>query len=390
MKFRTVGVLTLQNSNNYGAMYQLYALCKYLRNKGHEVFVVDYEMTRDNTGILDYVQRPVSFIQKLIYRRDLLKKIIFKKKLNEYEADRAKSYASIFSEFKAKFMNITKEKYNYQKLVANCPKADVYISGSDQVWAADFLFTSPAFLLGFVPKNIKRVSYAASFGKNKLEPYLKNVFVEYIQKFDAISVREKSGVDIVNSLANMDAKHVVDPTLLLKKDDYEEIIDYSLVPNFPYVFVYKLHQEKELNDWFDDCANIFRTREDLPVLAVSTNSRSMFDDTWNELRPTPGQLLGLIEKSALTITNSFHGTVFSIILQAKFLTFARDVYNDRQNVRMEEMLTNLGLGNFYCPPFLACEVIFNKLKEMPEYSNIHECLDSMRASSASFIEQSLL
>jgi Polysaccharide pyruvyl transferase len=390
MSHKRIGILTLQNSNNYGAMYQVYALSKFLRNRGHDVFVVDYEMTRDKAGAAGYLKHPVSLLQKIFYRHDLLKKILVKQEPNKHEVSKANEFDKIFKNFRDEFLNITQEKYNYRRLSNSCPKADVFITGSDQVWAADFLFTSPAFLLGFVPTGVKRVSYAASFGKNKLEPYLKNVFVKNIQKFDAISVREKSGVDLVKSLGRVNAQHVVDPTLLLEKDAYAEIIDYSLVPDEPYVFVYKLHQEKELNDWFDVCVNAFKKRDNLTILAVSTNSEFMFDSTWNELKPTPGQLLGLIERSSITITNSFHGTVFSIILRAKFLTLARDAHKDKQNIRMEELLSNLELDKFYCPPFAESDFVYQKAKEMPNFLGTYERLNGMRTTSVNFLDKSLV
>jgi hypothetical protein len=385
---RTIGILTLQNSNNYGAMYQTYALSRYLENRGHKVFIIDYEMTRDTSGLFDYLKHPVSFIQKLFYRKEQILNSLFNKKSTP-TIDRKQAFIEIFDQFRKSYLNITKEEYNYQKLLDACPEADVYICGSDQIWAADFLFTSPAFLLGFVPKGTKRVSYAASFGKNRLETYLDKPFRKYINQFDAVSVREKSGVDIVNSFSDMDAKHVLDPTLLLDKDDYLDIIDYSLVPDEPYIFVYKLNQTKELSDWMDSCINEISKKEHLSVLAVSTNLVYPFDENWKELHPTPGQLLGLIEKSTVTTTNSFHGTVFSIILQTKFLSFARDSYKDKQNVRMEELLSNLDLESFYCEPFLDVINVSGKLGKKYDYDNTFTKLSAMRRDSEVFLESTL-
>lgn len=389
MSNKTIGVLTLQNSNNYGAMYQCFALSKYLKNEGYEVFILDYEMTRDRAGIVDYLTHPISFILKLIYKKELLINKLTKTKPLAFFVDRKDRYKEIFNEFRTTQLNILDEKHNYKSLLQSCPLADVYICGSDQVWAADFLFTSPAFLLGFVPKNAKKVTYAASFGKNKLEPYLKDTFQTYASKIDAISVREKTGVEIVKSLTGQDAKHVLDPTLLLDKDDYSDIIDYSLVPEEPYIFVYKLDKDKELSDWADECINTISARKNLSVLAVSTNLVHPFDESWNELQPTPGQLLGLIEKSAFTITNSFHGTVFSILLQTKFLSFARDIYKDKQNVRMEEMLLNLGLEAFYCSPFLDVEQVFDNSNKPYEYEKVFKKLNIMREVSKDFLKNAI-
>ncbi len=389
MSNKVIGILTLQNSNNYGAMYQAYALTKYLQNNGFEVFILDYEMTRDNSNIVDYLKHPISFFQKVLYRRKLIINKLIDNQGSTSNINREIQFNNIFSDFRASYLNITKTKYNYQKLLDECPKADAYICGSDQVWAADFLFTSPAFLLGFVPENIKRIAYATSFGKNELESYLRKIFAKYINKFDAISIREKSGVDIVKKTSSLDSTHVLDPTLLLNKTDYSEIIDYSLVPDKAYIFVYKLNQKKELSDWMDTCINNISQKQNLSVLAVSTNLVYPFDEGWKELYPTPGQLLGLIEKSSITATNSFHGTVFSIILQTNFLSFARDIYKDKQNVRMEELLSSLNLGGFYCEPFLDVEKVYKTLDMQCDYKKVFEKLKKMRNISEDFIQKAL-
>lgn len=388
-KKNTIGILTLQNSNNYGAMYQVYALSKYLENRGYNVFILDYEMTRDNATLSDYLKHPLAFVQKLLYRKDQITSKFSSNKDTTPQIDRKNDFIDIFKTFRKNCLNITKEEYNYQKLKDNCPKADAYICGSDQVWAADFLFTSPAFLLGFVPTEAKRVSYAASFGKNKLESYLESTFRKYINQFDSISVREKSAVSIVNNYSKKDVSHVLDPTLLLNKEDYSQIIDYSLVPDTPFIFVYKLNQIKELSDWMNECINKIAQENNLNILAVSTNLIYPFDETWENLHPTPGQLLGLIEKSSYTITNSFHGTVFSIILQTKFLSMARDKYKDKQNVRMEELVSNLGLDDFYCEPFSDTKEVVAKLNKEYDYKNVFKRLDGFRKVSENFLERAM-
>jgi hypothetical protein len=386
---KTIGILTLQNSNNYGAMYQAYALSKYLKNQGNNVFILNYEMTRDNSNIFDYLKNPISFIQKVFLRKEQIINKLLNKNKSTPTISREKKFIEIFKTFRESYLNITNTEYNSKILNENCPDADVYICGSDQIWAADFLFTSPAFLLGFVPSDTKRVSYAGSFGKNSIEPYLEKTFIKYINKFDAISVREKSGIDIVEKFSNLDTTHVLDPTLLLDKSDYSEILDYTLVPDEPYVFVYKLNQTKELSDWMDICINNIGDTKNLSIVAVSTNLIYPFDVNWKVPHPTPGQLLGLIEKSSITITNSFHGTVFSIILQTNFLSIARDKYTDKQNVRMEELLSSLDLENNYCKPFLDQNTVYEKIDRVIDYKKVSEKLTAMKLLSETFLTKSI-
>lgn len=389
MNKKTVGIITLQNSNNYGAMYQVYALSKYIENLGYEVFILDYEMTRDNSSLLEHIKSPVAFLQKLYYKKALLLKKFHTSEGENFTNDRSPHFVDIFQKFRTEYLTITDKEYDYNKLTKESPPAYAYICGSDQVWAADFFFTSPAFLLGFVPKSIKKIAYAPSFGKNKIEQYLEKTFTKHIKQFDSISVREKSGVNIVKDLTNRDATHVLDPTLLLDKSGYSEIIDYSLVPKEPYIFVYKLHQEKELSDWMTESIDTISKKEGINILAVSTNCQWSFPADWKEMYPTPGQLLGLIERSQLTLTNSFHGTVFSIILQTKFLSFARDRFENKQNVRMTELLESLSLEDFYCAHFLGFEEILNKIVLDYNYKSVNETLDELKMISSNFLKGAL-
>jgi len=386
---KKIGIITLQNGNNYGAMYQVYALSKYLENLGHEVIVINYDMVRDRSSLINYLKHPIAFYQKISANNISIKSLFAQKKVIEKKRQREKLFDAIFSEFRKNYLKITSTEFTYEKLLSDCPTADAFICGSDQVWAADFFFSSPAFLLGFVSDNSKKISYAASFGKNKLESYLQKIFKENLKKFDAISVREKSGLGIINEFSSLNATHVLDPTLLLSKSDYEEIIDYSLVPDTPYLFTYKLYQESKLSNWMSKTIEILSLQENLPVLFVSTNCPLRPNEKWKDLHPTPGQLLGLIEKSSIFVTNSFHGTVFSIILKASFLCFARDIFEDKQNVRMEELLSSIELEELYCAPFLDTEAICKKLEYSYDYNDVYKNLDTLRNSSVNFLEDAL-
>jgi len=386
---KLIGIITLQNSNNYGAMYQVYALSKYLESLGHEVFVLDYEMTRDKPSLAYYLRHAISVLQKVHHRKMFSLSYFKRSKQLGLANKREKTFGEIFENFRKQYLKITNEQYDYKKLEGNCPKADAYICGSDQVWAADFLFTSPAFLLGFVPGNIRKIAYAPSFGKNQLEPYLRYTFNKFLKKFDAISVREKKGLDIVKSVAGQQAIQVLDPTLLLNKEDYVEIIDYSLVPNKPYIFVYRLGQEELLSNWVTETINEISLTKKLPIHVVSTNSASSFGEAWVEMTPTPGQLLGLIEKSSMTLTNSFHGTVFAIILKAEFLSFARDSFEDKQNVRMTDLLSTLGIPSLYCPPFTNFERVIEKLNDSNCPDETLDRLRELKQVSGAFLKDAL-
>ncbi|MEL6933090.1 MAG: polysaccharide pyruvyl transferase family protein [Pseudomonadota bacterium] len=380
-----IAILTLQNSNNYGAMFQAYALSTYLRREGHDVFFINYY--QDVPTTFDYLCKPFAFVGKVLGKGAFSFKFLRGKRIEARGKAVEQGFLEIFDRFRSQYLNIPAGAVHFADLSAACPEADSFIVGSDQVWAADFVFSSPAYLLAFAPPGARKISYAASFGKAKLERYLQHTFRKEIKTFQAVSVREKSGVAIVDELAGLGAVHVVDPTLLIS--DYSEILDYSLVPQGEYVFSYRLSQSADLTQWADDAVAAVARDMGLPLYSVSTNARGSADENVRHLQPTPGQLLGLIEKAHFFVTNSFHGTVFAINLRTRFLTLARDAAKDKQNLRLEELLDCADASNNFCAPFLSSDKVLFKLASPQDFDAMHERLRPRRLTSTEFLNNAL-
>lgn len=380
-----IAILTLQNSNNYGAMFQAYALSTFLERAGHEVFLINYH--QDVPTPSDYVRKPLSFIGKVLGKRALSIKFLKGKRIESHGKMIERGFLEVFDQFRREYLNIPSKPVSFSELAENCPNADAFIVGSDQVWAADFVFSSPAYLLAFVPPSSRKISYAASFGKAKLERYLQSTFRDQVRTFHAVSVREKSGVAIVGALADLDAHHVVDPTLLIS--DYSEIIDYSLVPEGEYVFAYRLSQAADLTKWTDEAVAAVARNLRMPLYAVSTNAPEGEGDNARYLQPTPGQLLGLIEKARFFVTNSFHGTIFALNFRTRFLTFARDTAKDKQNLRLNELLDCVDAPQNFCGPFLDLSEVLAKVSATQDFDAIHARLQPRRLASIAFLRNAL-
>lgn len=366
-------------------MLQAYALSKFLREIGYSPFIVNYHM--ESASVKTYLKKPLVFLAKISEKNAFSFGFIRSKLSMRKGKTRESEFAHIFENFRDEHLCITRQVYNYKSLKANAPEAYAFIVGSDQVWAADFVFSSPAFLLGFTGDDVKKISYAASFGKADLERYLQPVFKAHITDFDAVAVREKSGVDLVRKLANLNATHVVDPTLLLT--DYSEIIDYSLVPEGEYMFSYRLGHAKDLTHWMNETLDAVAASKNLQHYVVSTNSPDGSITSGEARRPTPGQLLGLIEKANLFATNSFHGTVFALLLRTSFLTFARDSAPDKQNLRLTELLSAFRLEDRYCAPGLGQSEVLEKAAAACQFETALDTLAGWQDASAAFLEQAL-
>lgn len=380
-----IAILTLQNSNNYGAMFQAYALSTYLKRSGHDPFFINYY--QDVPTLTGYLRKPFSLMGKILGKEAFSLKFLRGKRIESRGKTKEREFLQIFDQFRGQYLDITTEAVNFAELADDCPAADAFIVGSDQVWAADFVFSSPAYLLAFAPPGARKISYAASFGKASLEQYLQDTFSRNIKSFHAVSVREKSGEKIVGEIAGIGAVHVVDPTMLIS--DYSEIVDYSLVPKSEYVFSYRLSQSADLTKWADDAATAISREMGLPLYAVSTNAPESGGDSVQHLQPTPGQLLGLIEKARFFVTNSFHGTVFAINFRTEFLTFARDVAKDKQNLRLEELLDSVHAAQSFCAPFLPIADVLSKLAVPQDFAEMHAQLRPRRSASAAFLTDAL-
>lgn len=381
-----IAILTFQYANNYGAMFQAYALSRYLENNGHEVMVLNYH--QDIPTVSEYLRNPIALFRKILGKGAISLSFI-KAKMSETRGKVVeKDFDEIFDTFRRDHLEIRPAvPVHYSGLSAALPDVDALIVGSDQVWAADFVFSSPAYLLAFSPPGARRVSYAASFGKARLEGYLERTFSREIRKFDAVSVRERSGVELVRQLSGIEATHVVDPTLLIS--DYSEIMDYSLVPDGDYILSYRLSQSAELSDWVDQSIAALASEMGLPIYAVSTNIAGEDGGDTRHLRPTPGQLLGLIEKAHFLATNSFHGTVFALNFCTPFLTFARDSAKDKQNLRLTELLGAIGATQSFCEPFAPMNEVLAKVATNQDFAAMHTSLQQRRVESEAFLKDAL-
>lgn len=244
-----------------------------------------------------------------------------------------------YSSFLSKYIKLTSQTYrSYEELAARPPEADAYITGSDQVWNSEVTQgLCPAYFLAFAPKGAKRISYAASFGANKIAESEYNILKKYLQDFTAISVREVSGVKLLKDYCSIDSCQTCDPTFLL--EDYSEIIEPMPI-DYPYLMVYSLQAGKD----FNRAVRLLSDHYGYPIINGSSmgplqKSRSIGKEVW----PSPGQLLSLITNASGVVTNSFHGTVFSTMNHRNLFVLKPTGNLGKRFVRISELLQYLNL-----------------------------------------------
>lgn len=314
MKIKTI---TCHDVYNYGASLQAYALQSYLKSIGHEVEIIDY--------IPDYLSGRYKFFNILpssrLYKYARKNKFFYflcclyqvRRKYSTFARKKE------FDLFKKKYLQCTRIYKNYQELKSDPPIADIYIVGSDQVWSCTSdIGKDPAFYLDFGNQTTKRYSYAASFGQSKLIKENIDFVTTELKKFDSISVRESTGLDILHEL-KLDGINVVDPVLLLSQRQWNDLITSDRLVKGNYILIYDLyHSDNDIKN--ASC----KLAKDNGLKIVSINSRTALNYAdINISNAGPIEFLNLLKYCSYCFTNSFHATAFSVIFQKPFFVFNR-------------------------------------------------------------------
>lgn len=243
-----IGIMTCwQPDDNYGTQLQCFAFQQYLKNKGHDVYLIQYLRENDTVMYISFDR-----LVKIINPYRVLKKIIsiLKKKRQSTEISEHNREAP---SFRQKYLNLSKVYYSYKDLQIDPPIADLYIVGSDQVW-----FNNPlqhgqfnSFFLNFGNEKTKRISYAASFGFDKtgLPRKFMEKAIPLLKNFDGLSVREDSGLTLIEDFGLDNAVKVSDPTLLLDAAYYRKIYNENNFSrqNRKFVLLYNLSSKSNIN-----------------------------------------------------------------------------------------------------------------------------------------------
>lgn len=235
-----IGIITFwQSDDNYGQVLQCWALQQQLKRMGHDPFLIRY------SPLKQIVLHKWRKFWKIILIYPIFRKLKRLQEARNASAIAQKNVQRKFNEFRKRQIVVSDRAYHgLTDIQENPPTADCYICGSDQVWS--MLLDNrenQAFYLNFGKKDIKRIAYAASFGRDAYPMELNDQLHDILVKFDAISVREKTGIDICKKV-DMQAIDVLDPTLLLSIKEYVQIIEKPSIDE-KYFYTYSLNVASE-------------------------------------------------------------------------------------------------------------------------------------------------
>ncbi|WP_205340904.1 polysaccharide pyruvyl transferase family protein [Denitrificimonas caeni] len=374
-----IAIMTQPLGHNYGGIMQAFALQKVLRTLGHDVVTIDY--IDNNPGFLyKQIRFGYRLLMKLRGRRKV--PIDFEKHFEYFMAGNHKFIRDNI--FQTETLSTETElKLNFYR-----NRYELVIVGSDQVWRPKYSLNIYNYYLDFLENcdKVKRISYAASFGVSEWEYNKKDTAkcAELAKKFDAISVREQSGVDLCSKYLGVDSVCLLDPTLLLDKEEYLALLGDKCKGESEGVFTYFLDKtEEKIN-----LAKVIASR--LNTETFSCQSRLglgdlISSDMEDYKIPAVEDWLSSFASASYIVTDSFHGCLFSIINKKPFLVIA----NLQRGVsRFESILGKLGLLDQIIYDFDSVDLDF-KIKNKINWFHVDDIIMQERSRAYKFFKDNI-
>ena len=375
-----IAIITFFDNGNYGSELQSLAMSYYLSKKGDDV-------------TLCHLKAPGKFIRLLEVLADKVRltfDTLFSKEVKLYLADRTANVnkqRSISLELK-KYIHSFVTRHIVTNRISrwNIPNRnfDAYICGSDQIWSALKLPINPQLFLNRVKPNCK-IAYAPSMGLDTLPLYYINKTKKYISDFKYLSVREISAKKALKEHMELDALQVLDPTMLVGTEMWNGLLikERKIVPDYEYIFGYFLG---EISDDVIRCINEIAEGREVIILPYEEDSEKVINGKY--LLADPLDFVNLIKNAKYVLTDSFHGSVFSVLYDRQFVVTKRThVRRVAQTSRIISLLSKFGLEKQYCQ---HTEEMIDALKTTIDYSSKSQILQDEQKISRDFIDNALI
>lgn len=363
---KKIGILTFHNAHNYGAVLQAYALKTKLNRMGHEASVLNYRN--------EYIAKTYRKVLHIdFWKRDILPsrwgKVLREVRDVFYGLPEWQRQWKVFEDFIGdKLLEGDSRQLSLEDVASK--DCDVYVLGSDQIWARELTHgMDPAYFGQFAPDK-KKISYAASVPNGSIPENEKPYFKEYLQSLSHISVREEKLAEAIRELTGGEVETVIDPTLLLEREDYEPLLYKEPLKQGDYVFAYFVVE----NEMVSRCAKKVAELLGCELVELHYKKTPQINGVNMVFDVGPCEFLTYIRDAKMVVTNSFHGTVFSILFRKKFYS----VY--KENGRIENLLGFLGLEERHITDAAGIS-----LEDEIDYGQSEEALEEYRKRSVDYL-----
>lgn len=362
-----IGIITIQKCDNFGADLQAYALGAKLRNLGYDAENIDYLFYKHPRHLNSKREKPIFKLSLVNRVKELLFPIV--ERVRDFKHRKAMTIrAAKFSAWTDKHLKCGNEYRSVDSLYENPPRYDVYMVGSDQVWNPRMGSNIKPYFLDFAPKGARCVSYAASIGTASLSSGVYAAYHQWLERFSSIGVREKSAERIIGNIGlNAEVKHVVDPTLLLNAEEWAAVGEKVDVGE-KYLLLYDLIASEETAE----LARNIAAEKGLAVIRVGDGAYG------------PGEFVSLFANASFVVTNSFHGTAFSLIYEKDFYSvIPRGMTNA---ARIESVLKLVGASD----RLIRAEDVSQFADATPvDWTSVSTKLGAARADSVDFLRRAV-
>ncbi len=381
-----IGVITFHFPFNCGAALQCYALTRTLEAQGHEVQVINYTPWYHWNR---YASRknPVYYAKKKW--RDPARNVLtrsyhaakgFRDTVRSWKGAKARLVREQkYTAFRSAHLHETRLYRTLKQLRAHPPKCDLYLAGSDQLWNTKLTdgTLDPAYLLDFGPESVRRVTYAVgTYFKDAGQA--KKALAPRIGRLDAVSLREAKFLRPVMQAAGRDMPvHLdVDPTLLLDASDYETLLPRTPLEEKPFILVYTMPGPAQAQ--VNEAAKRLASRTGLHLIDVNGNPNARNREVGDSRIGSPEEFLWYVKHASYVMTNSFHGTVFSVLFEKPFAT----VLHKETGNRVSELLEKLGLSARCTDSTDAADAV---IEQPVDWNEARAALPALRAESQKYL-----
>lgn len=354
-----IGIVThFYNTNNYGGILQAFAMCRILEKCGYTSEQLRFIW---QVELLDSENRNISLSSKVLFRLKNEMKNIFKGKSAEENRIISQKRRELFFDWAKTNIPQSSKIYDLNTIDEASKEYDAFVAGSDQVWNPNWY--SPIFFLEFV-KNKPKISYAASIGTSSLTEKQKKTFQEHLSDFSFISVREEDSVKLLEEVSSLPIKVVLDPVLLLQKDEWEQISTPAIVFE-KYIFCYFLISDKDKYQLVKKYAE----RKGLKIVYINGVGNNKYNSKYFDIAidsALPTDFISLIKNAEVVFTDSFHATVFSGIFEKQFFVFNRKEQSEMK-CRIYDITKLFSAQENFCDTVEKLSVEYIESLDIPKY-----------------------
>ncbi|MDR0605207.1 MAG: polysaccharide pyruvyl transferase family protein [Bacteroidales bacterium] len=364
---KSIGIITMHRVLNYGSVLQAYALQHTIQELGNTCELIDYYYPNK--------------IKKEKTNEETILKLYYK-----YFENKKKKLFDIF--YSRHLILSRKSYYDKESLQSLAPVYDIYITGSDQVWNVNNLKDDASFLLSFARDQSKKIAYAASFSIKDIPEQYRQMYKKYLLRYNAITVREENGCQILKSLANINADVVLDPVFLLSAHEWNILANSSklVLKKEPYILVYALAYAYNPYPYLTKLIRAIKKRSKMHIVLLNFSVKQIIGlNNVTNLHDvvSPEDFLMLFRDAAFIITTSFHGAAFALNFSCPFYVVVdTDLTGDN---RIFSLLKLLG----------AEDRAIKKGQSFPDfsmemsYANVEKTIEKYRIKSRQFLIDNL-